>query len=91
MVGEPVDIAYLAVYLASDEARFVTGQEITVDGGLTYLSIPPRADLRAQSQGSRYEGCRQKRSMPSFTSNTVPGPSSNSTYWRSTSVAAASP
>jgi NAD(P)-dependent dehydrogenase (short-subunit alcohol dehydrogenase family) len=47
MVGEPVDIAYLAVYLACDEARFVTGQEITVDGGLTtYLSPYPRDDLR---------------------------------------------
>ncbi len=47
MVGEPVDIAYLAVYLASDEARFVTGQEITVDGGLTtYLAKHPREDLR---------------------------------------------
>ena len=47
MVGEPVDIAYLAVYLASDEARFVTGQEITVDGGLTtYLAKYPRDDLR---------------------------------------------
>ena len=47
MVGEPIDIAYLAVYLASDEARFVTGQEITVDGGLTtYMAMHPRDDLR---------------------------------------------
>ena len=47
MIGEPIDIAYLAVYLASDEARFVTGQEITVDGGLTtYLAKYPREDLR---------------------------------------------
>jgi 3-oxoacyl-[acyl-carrier protein] reductase len=47
MIGEPVDIAYLAVYLASDESRFVTGQEITVDGGLTTcLAKFPREDLR---------------------------------------------
>lgn len=35
LIGQPEDIAYCAVYLASDEARFVTGTNITVDGGMT--------------------------------------------------------
>jgi NAD(P)-dependent dehydrogenase (short-subunit alcohol dehydrogenase family) len=33
-VGDPEDIAHLALYLASDEARFVSGQIISCDGGL---------------------------------------------------------
>jgi NAD(P)-dependent dehydrogenase (short-subunit alcohol dehydrogenase family) len=33
--GEPQDIANMACFLASDEASFVTGQAIAVDGGLT--------------------------------------------------------
>ncbi|XKH59485.1 glucose 1-dehydrogenase [Halomonas sediminis] len=35
-VGEPDDIAYGALYLASDESKFVTGSELLIDGG--YLS-----------------------------------------------------
>lgn len=34
-MGEPDDIAWCAVFLASDEARFVTGAEFIVDGGFT--------------------------------------------------------
>lgn len=34
-VGEPDDIAYGVVYLASDEAKFVTGSELVIDGGYT--------------------------------------------------------
>ena len=34
-IGEPDDIAPLAVFLASEGARFITGQTIFVDGGLT--------------------------------------------------------
>ncbi|HEX2795107.1 MAG TPA: glucose 1-dehydrogenase [Croceicoccus sp.] len=32
-VGDPNDIAYASLYLVSDEARYVTGAEIWVDGG----------------------------------------------------------
>lgn len=34
-IGEPDDIAWGAVYLASDEAKFVTGSELVIDGGYT--------------------------------------------------------
>jgi len=34
-VGEPDDIAYGILYLASDESRFVTGSELVIDGGYT--------------------------------------------------------
>ena len=34
-MGDPDDIAWGAVYLASDEAKFVTGSELVIDGGYT--------------------------------------------------------
>jgi NAD(P)-dependent dehydrogenase (short-subunit alcohol dehydrogenase family) len=33
-IGEPADIAHAAVYLASDESGFVTGQALSPNGGL---------------------------------------------------------
>ena len=45
-LGEPDDVAALCHFLASDEAAYITGQNIAVDGGLTagwieYALVPP--------------------------------------------------
>lgn len=38
-LGEPADIAHMAVFLASDAASWITGQTMVVDGGATLGSI----------------------------------------------------
>lgn len=32
--GEPMDVAYAVLYLASDDSKYVTGIELTIDGGI---------------------------------------------------------
>jgi 3(or 17)beta-hydroxysteroid dehydrogenase len=32
-LGDPEDVAWAAVYLASDEAKFIVGAELVIDGG----------------------------------------------------------
>ncbi|MCV7280489.1 3-oxoacyl-ACP reductase FabG [Mycolicibacterium flavescens] len=39
-LGTPADIGYLAAFLASDEAGYLTGQAITVDGGQVLPESP---------------------------------------------------
>ena len=31
--GEPIEVAYGVLFLASDEASFITGTELVIDGG----------------------------------------------------------
>ncbi len=45
-LGQPNDIACVVAFLASDEARHITGQNIVVDGGAC-VHDPGFAQLRA--------------------------------------------
>ena len=38
-VGNPMDIANMVLYLCSDKAGFITGENICIDGGMTRLMI----------------------------------------------------
>lgn len=38
-VGKPSDIAATVMFLCSEDASFITGENITVDGGMTHLMI----------------------------------------------------
>ena len=36
-IGDPDDVAYAVLYLASDESKFVTGSELKIDGGISAM------------------------------------------------------
>ena len=36
-VGEPNDVAFAVLYLASDESKFITGAELAIDGGISAM------------------------------------------------------
>lgn len=38
-VGNPLDIANMVLFLCSDQAGFITGENICIDGGMTHLMI----------------------------------------------------
>jgi len=46
-LGEPSDIAAGATYLASDEAKYVTGTQLTIDGGAVCHQSLPELDFEA--------------------------------------------
>src|SRR5262245_20398813 len=40
-IGKPEDVARVAVFLASEDAGYITGQVLTVDGGLSLGAVSP--------------------------------------------------
>ena len=44
-VGQPEDIGAMAVYLCSEDGRFITGQAINVDGGIN-AHMPYYAEMQ---------------------------------------------
>ena len=51
--GEPADIAAGVVYLASDEAGYVTGAELTIDGGALCHQALPQLDFDVSPASER--------------------------------------
>jgi len=49
--GEPADVAAGVVYLASDESRYVTGTELTIDGGALCHQALPELDFDRMRSG----------------------------------------
>jgi len=45
-MAHPREIAYLALYLVSDEARFVTGASFAIDGGIAFTDHPKIYNLK---------------------------------------------
>ncbi|MFN8485368.1 MAG: glucose 1-dehydrogenase [Anaerolineae bacterium] len=50
--GQPQDIATAVVFLASDDASYITGQTLIIDGGVTAVGLTPDQYTNAQ-QGRR--------------------------------------
>jgi NAD(P)-dependent dehydrogenase (short-subunit alcohol dehydrogenase family) len=50
-IGNPMDIAYAVGYLASDHAAFVTGSQLTADGGFS-INGDAAADAEAAAAAS---------------------------------------
>ncbi|MGI5205737.1 SDR family oxidoreductase [Spirillospora sp. CA-108201] len=57
---EPEDVAEVVNFLASDAARWITGQSITVDGGLCWTRPPRPRVLRP----STYRALPTDRVLP---------------------------
>ena len=55
-VGEPEDIANAAMFLASDEASWITGTVLTVDGGLLAGNYKMTRELLTEAKDEALEG-----------------------------------
>lgn len=52
--GEAIEQAHMVVFLASEDASFVTGQELIVDGGMTKAYVTPEGPPTAAPQNNAF-------------------------------------
>jgi hypothetical protein len=62
MAGMPIDIANGVAWLASDAARFVTGQALVIDGGISLHS----AGIIGDGQGAGAQQLSQEQRRAAF-------------------------
>jgi len=55
-IGEPEDVAHVALFLASDASRYITGATIMVDGGILPASVPRPSALHDPGPAGGYQG-----------------------------------
>ena len=58
-IGLPIDVAHAIAFLASDDAAFITGQVLYVDGGVLAQLRSPQIDTPLPSQIAEYLKIRQ--------------------------------
>jgi hypothetical protein len=81
--AQPEEVGWCVVFLASDEASFVTGSELVVDGGYTSPGAGgPRADTRCVPENADNRRNGWRNSNPQATS-LASGKVYSATAWES--------
>ena len=59
-IGKPIEVAYGVLFLASDEASFITGTELVIDGALVQIAVTSKnapglrhGDFKPQARRSK--------------------------------------